>query len=155
MAVATKLAVAASDRAQLTSWVRAATTRRSLAERARIILLSAEGLSAAAIAERLGMVRLSRPIRSSRLVQRSPSACAGRRPETRSSTLQWVGQPLRARATRSTANGSAQTCRARRQRPIEHARFLLDRALEVLGDPVEAALCRLVQARGQPGDLGL
>src|SRR5256885_15683890 len=59
MAVATKLAVAASDRAQLTSWVRAATTRRSLAERARIILLSAEGLSAAAIAERLGMVRLT------------------------------------------------------------------------------------------------
>jgi len=59
MAVATKLAVAASDRAQLTTWVRAATTRRSLAERARIILLSAEGLSAAAIAERLGVVRLT------------------------------------------------------------------------------------------------
>src|SRR2546430_10421957 len=59
MAVATRLAVAARDRAQLTSWVRAATTRRSLAERARIILLSAEGLSAAAIAERLGMVRLT------------------------------------------------------------------------------------------------
>src|SRR5437773_4106743 len=59
MAVATKLAVAADDRAQLTTWVRAATTRRSLAERARIILLSAEGLSAAAIAERLGLVRLT------------------------------------------------------------------------------------------------
>src|SRR5207302_2958940 len=59
MAVATKLAVAASDRAQLTAWVRAATTRRSLAERARIILLSAEGLSAVAIAERLGVVRLT------------------------------------------------------------------------------------------------
>src|SRR5437667_11500562 len=48
MAVATRLAVAAHDRVQLTAWVRAATTRRSLAERARIILLSAEGLSAAA-----------------------------------------------------------------------------------------------------------
>jgi len=59
MAVATRLAVAAHDRAQLTAWVRAATTRRSLAERARIILLSAEGLSAAAIAERLGVVRLT------------------------------------------------------------------------------------------------
>src|SRR5437870_13798925 len=59
MAVATKLAVAADDRAQLTTWVRAATTRRSLAERARIILPSAEGLSAAAIAERLGAVRLT------------------------------------------------------------------------------------------------
>src|SRR5947208_9507742 len=59
MAVATRLTVAAPDRVQLTSWVRAATTRRSLAERARIILLSAEGLSAAAIAERLGMVRLT------------------------------------------------------------------------------------------------
>src|SRR6266478_7698445 len=59
MAVATRLAVAASDRAQLTTWVRAATTRRSLAERARIILLSAEGLSAAAIADRLGIVRLT------------------------------------------------------------------------------------------------
>jgi transposase len=59
MAVVTKLAVAADDRAQLTTWVRAATSRRSLAERARIILLSAEGLSAAAIAERLGVVRLT------------------------------------------------------------------------------------------------
>src|SRR2546428_12362391 len=59
MAVATRLAVAAHDRAQLTAWVRAATTRRSLAERARIILLSAEGLSAATIAERLGGVRLA------------------------------------------------------------------------------------------------
>src|SRR5437773_7465242 len=59
MAVTTRLAVAAHDRAQLTAWVRAATTRRSLAERARIILLSAEGLSAAAIAERLGVVRLT------------------------------------------------------------------------------------------------
>ena len=59
MAVATRLAVAAHDRVQLTAWVRTATTRRSLAERARIILLSAEGLSAAAIAERLGVVRLT------------------------------------------------------------------------------------------------
>src|SRR5438552_666414 len=59
MAVATRLAVAARDRTHLTAWVRAATTRRSLAERARIILLSAEGLSAAAIAERLGVVRLT------------------------------------------------------------------------------------------------
>src|SRR5207237_10005409 len=59
MAVATRLAVAAHDRAQLTAWVRTATTRRSLAERARIILLSAEGLSAATIAERLGVVRLT------------------------------------------------------------------------------------------------
>src|SRR5437867_6935702 len=59
MAVTTRLAVAAHDRAQLTAWVRAATTRRSLAERARIILRSAEGLSAAAIAERLGVVRLT------------------------------------------------------------------------------------------------
>src|SRR5204863_9925962 len=59
MAVATRLAVAAHDRAQLTAWVRTATTRRSLAERARIILLSAEGLSAAAIAERLGVVGLT------------------------------------------------------------------------------------------------
>src|SRR3989442_12579809 len=59
MAWGTWLAVAGPDRAQLTGWVRAATTRRSLAERARIILLSAEGLSAAAIAERLGVVRLT------------------------------------------------------------------------------------------------
>src|SRR5262249_40909377 len=59
MAVARKLAVAPGDRVQLTTWVRAATTRRSLAERARIILLSAEGLSAAAIAERLGLGRLT------------------------------------------------------------------------------------------------
>src|SRR2546423_9696810 len=59
MAEATRLGVAARDRVQLTAWGRAATTRRSLAERARIILLSAEGLSAAAIADRLGMVRLT------------------------------------------------------------------------------------------------
>src|SRR6266478_18580 len=59
MAVATRLAVAAHDRAQLTAWVRAATTRRSHAERARIILLSAEGLSAEAISEQLGVVRLA------------------------------------------------------------------------------------------------
>src|SRR3989442_8661304 len=59
MAVVTRLTVGAPDRGQLTAWVRAATTRRSLAERARIVLLSAEGLSAAAIAERLGVVRLT------------------------------------------------------------------------------------------------
>jgi transposase len=59
MAVATKLAVRATDRDELAAWLRAATTRKSLAERARIILLSAEGLSAATIADRLGLVRLT------------------------------------------------------------------------------------------------
>lgn len=59
MAVATKLAVSAADQATLARWLRTATTRKSHAERARIVLLSAEGWSAAAVAERLGLVRLT------------------------------------------------------------------------------------------------
>jgi len=58
MAVATRLAVAASDRAQLTTWV-ARPRRGGVWRAAAIILLSAEGLSAAAIADRLGIVRLT------------------------------------------------------------------------------------------------
>src|SRR5216683_7283260 len=59
MPEATRLPVSESDRRELQSWQRAATTRRSHAERARIILLSAEGLSAEAISEQLGVVRLT------------------------------------------------------------------------------------------------
>jgi transposase len=51
------LAVSQEDEQELQKWLRSGTTRRSLAERARIILLSAEGLSADRIADKLGIVR--------------------------------------------------------------------------------------------------
>ena len=59
MPEATRLPVSESDRRELRSWLRAGTTRKSHAERARIVLLSAEGLSAEAIAAQLGVVRLT------------------------------------------------------------------------------------------------
>lgn len=57
MARATALTVSKSDREVLESWLRSSNTRRSWAERARIVLLSSEGLSAAAIGERLSCSR--------------------------------------------------------------------------------------------------
>src|SRR6266852_6627240 len=59
MPEATRLPVSETDRRELQSWLRAGTTRKSHAERARIILLSAEGLSAEAISAQLGVVRLT------------------------------------------------------------------------------------------------
>jgi|SRR5713226_4299136 hypothetical protein len=50
MPEATRLPVPESDRRELRSWLRVGTTRKSHAERARIVLLSAEGLSAEAVA---------------------------------------------------------------------------------------------------------
>src|SRR5262249_26725009 len=51
--------VTPSDREELEGWLRSSTTPRSLAERARIILLSCEGLSAAAIGEKLDVTGLT------------------------------------------------------------------------------------------------
>jgi len=59
MAKAEKLSVSVEDTAELRKWLRSSTTRKSLAERARIILLSAEGLSAAAIEDKLGVARVT------------------------------------------------------------------------------------------------
>jgi len=59
MPQAEKLPVPRSDMDELESWLRSGTTRKSWAERARIILLSAEGQSAEEIGEKLGLVRLT------------------------------------------------------------------------------------------------
>ena len=59
MAKAEQLDVSAEDSAELRRWLRSSTTRRSHAERARIILLSAEGLSAEAIGEKLDVRRIT------------------------------------------------------------------------------------------------
>lgn len=49
--------VAAADRRKLEAWLRSRKTKRSLAERARIILLSADGVSATEIQKRLEVTR--------------------------------------------------------------------------------------------------
>jgi transposase len=59
MAKAEELEVSSADREELARWLRSSTTRRSHAERARIILLSAEGLSAEAIGAKLDVRRIT------------------------------------------------------------------------------------------------
>jgi transposase len=55
MQIAHVLEVSEEDRHQLRRWLRSSTTRKSQAERARIVLLSTEGLSAIEIGSRLGV----------------------------------------------------------------------------------------------------
>jgi len=57
MANGGRLAVASTDHAELQRWLRARTTRQSLVTRAKIVLLSSEGMSGAAIAVKLGVTR--------------------------------------------------------------------------------------------------
>lgn len=57
MAKPKKMSIPKTVREELESWLRSSNVRRSWAERARIVLLSTEGLSAATIAERLGCSR--------------------------------------------------------------------------------------------------
>jgi transposase len=57
MANGERLAVASTDQAELQRWLRARTTRQSLATRAKIVLLSSEEMSGAAIAVKLGVTR--------------------------------------------------------------------------------------------------
>ena len=45
------------DRERLTGWVRSSTIRSGLSQRARIVLLAADGVSNTAIAERVGVTR--------------------------------------------------------------------------------------------------
>jgi transposase len=59
MAKAEMLDVPAADVAELKKCLRCSTTRKSLADRARIILLSTQGLSAAAIEEKIGVARIT------------------------------------------------------------------------------------------------
>jgi transposase len=59
MAKAEALDVSDADRMELSRWLRSSTTRKSHAERARIILLSAEGLSAEAIGAKLDVRRIT------------------------------------------------------------------------------------------------
>ena len=59
MVQATRLQMVRADEKELRKWLRSSRTRRSLAERAKIVLLSREGLSAAAIGEKLGVTRLT------------------------------------------------------------------------------------------------
>jgi transposase len=55
MQIAHVLEVSEEDRNELRRWLRSSTTRKSHAERARIVLLSTEGLSAIEIGSRLGV----------------------------------------------------------------------------------------------------
>jgi transposase len=57
MAKRENLAVTPTDREELQRWLRAGTTRQSLATRAKIVLLSSEGMSGAAIAKKLNVTR--------------------------------------------------------------------------------------------------
>jgi transposase len=50
-------AVTPTDHAELQRWLRARTTRQSLVTRAKIVLLSSEGMSGAAITVKLGVTR--------------------------------------------------------------------------------------------------
>jgi transposase len=59
MAKAEELAVSLEDRAELARWLRSSTTRKSHVERARIIFLSAEGLSAEVIGAKLDVRRIT------------------------------------------------------------------------------------------------
>lgn len=59
MAKAEELEVRAEDRAELARWLRLSTARKSQVERARIILLSAQGLSAEAIGTKLDVQRIT------------------------------------------------------------------------------------------------
>ncbi len=59
MAQAKRLEIGRADERELQRWLRSSNTRRSLAERAKILLLSQEGLSAAAVGEKLGVARLT------------------------------------------------------------------------------------------------
>ena len=59
MAKAEELQVRAEDRVELLRWTRASTTLKRDVERARIILLSAEGLSAAVIGDKLDVERIT------------------------------------------------------------------------------------------------
>jgi transposase len=54
-----RIKLSSSDREQLEAWLRCSTTARSLAERARIILLSAEGLSAEVIGHKLDVTGIT------------------------------------------------------------------------------------------------
>ena len=54
---ATPIVVSAQERTALETWVRAPTTERRLVERARIVLLAADGMASRAIAREVGCGR--------------------------------------------------------------------------------------------------
>ena len=76
MAKGEMLAVRAADVAELMKWLRCSTTRKSLADRARIILLSTQGLSAAAIEEKIGVARIT-------VYEHPPKRCLAGSPTSR------------------------------------------------------------------------
>jgi DNA-binding NarL/FixJ family response regulator len=57
MSVAAPLVLRSGDESRLTSLVRSSTAEAGLAQRARIVLLAAQGLPNAEIARRVGMTR--------------------------------------------------------------------------------------------------
>jgi transposase len=57
MANGERLAVTSTDHEELQRWLRARTTRQSLVTRAKIVLLSSEGMSGGAIAAKLEVTR--------------------------------------------------------------------------------------------------
>src|ERR687892_2256712 len=54
---ATPIVVSAEERTALETWVRARTTEQRLVERARIVLLAADGMASRAIAREIGCAR--------------------------------------------------------------------------------------------------
>ncbi len=54
---AARLGLLDGDRERLTTWTRSSTVRAGLAQRARIVLLAADGVSHTEIADRLGVSR--------------------------------------------------------------------------------------------------
>jgi len=54
---AARLGLLDGDRERLTAWTRSSTVRAGLAQRARIVLLAADGVSHTEIADRLGVSR--------------------------------------------------------------------------------------------------
>ena len=75
-APAKPIVLSAVEREKLEGWVRAKTTPQSIAERARIVLLAADGLANNRIAMELGISRVTVVDWRRRFVQRGPDALA-------------------------------------------------------------------------------
>jgi transposase len=70
------ISLTVADRAKLESWVRAKTTPQSIAVRARIVLLAADGVSNNRIAQELGITRVTVLDWRRRFVEHGPDALA-------------------------------------------------------------------------------
>src|SRR2546428_7506426 len=86
ISVAVPIELTDDERAQLEAWTRRRTSAQALAQRSRIVLLAAQGLTNTAIAERLGVHRPMVTKWRSRLSEHPPDWLADeprpRRPRT-------------------------------------------------------------------------